>query len=137
MVMSEERKQILSMLADGKISVDEAERLLEAVKEPEGDAGEGKPKGKAKFIQILVNDGDEKVNIRVPLGLIKAGMKFSSLMPENAYKKINEKLSEKGIDFDLQNLKPGNIEDLISALGDMSVEVNGDGEKKVRIFCCE
>ena len=56
--MSEERKKILSMLADGKINVEEAERLLEAVKEPTLSTGEPLSKGKAKFIQILVNDGN-------------------------------------------------------------------------------
>ena len=35
--MSEERKKILNMLAEGKISVDEAERLLEAI----GEGGKG------------------------------------------------------------------------------------------------
>jgi len=136
--MSEERKQVLSMLADGKVTVEEAERLFEALsasssvsQEP---AGTG-VKSKVKFLCVTVNDKDEKVNIRVPLALIRAGMKFSALIPDEACAKVNEKLSEKGIELDVKKLKPENIEELIAAFGDFSVDVEGDGEEKVKIFC--
>jgi hypothetical protein len=133
--MSEERKQILSMLSDGKITVEEAERLLEALNESPQEPGDTGGKPKPKFLCVVVNEKDEKVNVRVPLALIRAGMKFSALMPEEACSKINKKLLEKGIELDLLKLKPENIEELIAAFGDLTVDVGEEGEEKVRIFC--
>jgi len=143
--MSSDRTQILKMLADGKISVDEAERLLSAVGE-NSKAGDDfsesavQRKGSPKFLRVVVNSHQneegrpEKVNVRVPIALMRAGIKLSSLIPDNAFSKVDHALREKGINFDFKNIKPENIEELIEALIDFTVDVESENEQ-VKVFC--
>ncbi|MBN2240123.1 MAG: hypothetical protein JW712_10145 [Dehalococcoidales bacterium] len=142
--MSENRKRILEMLADKKITVDEAERLLAATGEKtemtnNNIVEETIVKKMPKFLRVQVEPGPDatgenvdKVNVRVPMSLIRAGMKLTSLIPPQATDKMNEAMREKGIDFDLKNLKPEDLEELIEAMSDLEVEV--DGATKVRVF---
>ena len=97
--MNEERKKVLQMLAEGKISADEAERLLEALENRISEASPatslaetGLPK--YLFVKVDSTSGD-KVNIRVPMRLIQAGIKLKSLLPLDAQDKINAKLISK------------------------------------------
>lgn len=137
--MSEERRKILEMLSEGKISVDEAERLLSALSSPGYEEKEiPSEKGRLKYLRILVEPGPgsekkEKVNIRVPLKLIRAGLKLASFIPKHAHTKVNEALHEKGIDVDFEQITAEDLEDLITQLDDLTVDV--EGEEKVRIFC--
>ena len=142
--MSENRRQILDMLAQGKITADEAERLLNAVeREPAtlvaGPAGETRRGDKLKYLRVVVDAHDQrdaptKVNVRVPMQLLRAGVRLSSLIPEQARDKVNAAMHKQGVAFDLSQLKPENIEDMIEQLGDLTVDV--DQEKtKVHIFC--
>ncbi len=143
--MSENRKRILEMLAENKISVDEAERLLavtgnEATTESPYTPVNTETKQMPKFLRVVVEPGPgaegaedvDKVNVRVPMSLIRAGMKLTSLIPPHASDKMNEAMREKGVDFDLRNMKPEDLEDLITALSDLEVDV--DGKTKVRVF---
>ena len=66
------------------------------------------------------------------MNLIRAGMKLTSLIPPHASDKMNEAMREKGVDFDLRNMKPEDLEELINALSDLEVDV--DGKTKVRVF---
>ena len=83
--MSEERKRILKMVENGKIQVEEAEKLLQSlnskpVKKTQND--------KVKFIKIHVEeDGEEKVNISVPIALAKSLLKF---IPSSAKESLEE-----------------------------------------------
>lgn len=137
--MSEERRKILEMLQEGKISVDETERLLSALSSPEVEERESpSEKGKPKYLRILVEPGPgseekERVNVRVPLKLIRAGLKLASFIPKHAQTRVNEALQEKGIDFDFKNLTSKDLEDLVTQLDDLTVEV--EGKETVRIYC--
>lgn len=75
----------------------------------------------------------EKVNVRVPLKLIRAGLKWAAFVPHDARRKVNAALSEKGINKDIFSLKPEDIEELVATLDDLTVEV--EGKESVRIFC--
>jgi Fe-S-cluster formation regulator IscX/YfhJ len=157
--MSDNQKRILDMLAEGKISADEAQKLLAAIG-PGGDAAKSPPSaGDAKYLHLVVVPNPEapkgedvkgvnpeaedaedaegedvkRVNIRVPLALIRAGIKFTSLIPADASEQVNEALKEKGIDFDVRNLKPEDLEELIMALHDLEVDVQ-DGQEKVHVY---
>ena len=83
-----------------------------------------------KYLRVLVNssDGDE-VNIRVPLQLVRAGLKLSTVLPNDA----KEKITEKGID--LSKLGELEGEALIEALRELSVDVDSSDGDVVRIFC--
>lgn len=83
--MSEERLRILQMLEDGKIGVEEAEELLQSLNSKPREKGSG---GKVKFLKVIVEeDGEEKVNISVPIALAKSLLKF---IPKSAKNKLEE-----------------------------------------------
>jgi hypothetical protein len=145
--MDENKKRILEMLAQNKISTNEAYRLLSAL-ESEGNEAEGTPEAgtaarmKSKYLRVCVVPGHERehggkaerVNIRVPMALIRAGMKFTSLLPPEARDKVNGALHEKGIDFDMRNLKPEDMDQLLEALSDLEVDVAGSDGETVKVF---
>lgn len=149
--MSEERRRILAMLADGKITADEAEELLDAIEtnkekdsstvssnvENESDETNSKKK-KPKYLRIMVEPKDghsgEKVNIRIPMMLLKAGVKLASVVPGGAKDKIGDKLKDKGINIDLDNLDSKSLDEIVTGLGSMCIDVDDDKEK-VKIFC--
>jgi hypothetical protein len=140
--MSENTKRILDLLAAGKISVDEATRLISALGEGSGarvDEKTAAARLTPRFLRVTVNpaptyrkDAPEKVNIRVPVSLIRAGMKFTSLIPEDASREVDKALAEKGIKFNLKNIKEEDLEELMAALTDLEVDID-DGKGKVQI----
>ncbi|MEN6357465.1 MAG: hypothetical protein ABFD83_10315 [Armatimonadota bacterium] len=134
--MNDENKQILTMLAEGKISVSDAERLLDAVDSSKDVQAtiEQPAKAKPKYLCVVV-EGDDNVNIRVPLQLLYAGMQFTSLIPRQAKEKIEGELEKKGIDFDLSNMKPEAIDEIINAFGELEINVDDKDGEHVRIFC--
>ncbi len=83
----------------------------------------------------LFKDGKVgRVNVRVPMSLIRAGIKLKSLVPPEAMDKVNKALKEKGINFDVNSIKNEDIEELIDALGDMQIDVEGGRGEKVRVY---
>jgi len=138
--MNEQRKQILEMLAEGKLTVDEAERLIAAL-DTEPPATETPPEPrpkKPKYLRVVVDAKDNgeqaHVNVRVPIQLLRAGVKLASLVPAKALDQANDELQRAGMPVDLSKLKPEDIDELIDHLGDLSVDVT-DHESKVHVFC--
>lgn len=141
--MNEQRRQILQMLADGKITADEAERLITALDREPPDSPPGaasRPKSRPKYLRVLVSaedgtgDGVGRINIRVPLQLLRAGVRLTSLVPPQALTQVNEQLSRSGVPIDLTQLKPQDIEELIEQLDDIIVDVD-QSDAKVQVFC--
>jgi hypothetical protein len=160
MEMNDARKKILEMLADNKINTDDAERLLNAVekdREPErsrpsepginrdpernSSAGPGVTTS-PKYLRVTIVPDPEhcdshhadRVNVRIPMSLIRAGIKLKSLVPPEAMDKVNGALRDKGIDFDFRSFKAEDIEELIGALGEMQIDIEGHHGEKVRVF---
>ncbi|CAN5315790.1 hypothetical protein BH11PSE2_BH11PSE2_00490 [soil metagenome] len=141
--MNEDRRQILQMLAEGKINAEEAERLISALDidaRPIASSRVPTPgtPGRAKYLRVCVdavdpNEGPTKVNIRVPMQLLRAGVRLSALIPAEARDQVNAAMRENGVPFDLHQLKPENLEDLIEHLSDLTVDVD-TSDAKVRIF---
>ena len=142
--MNEERRQVLDMLAEGKITADEAERLINALEREQPESPPGvvsRPKPRPKYLRVVVEMEDDsggeglgRVNVRVPLQLLRAGVRLTSLIPPLAVTQVNTKLHEVGVPIDLAQLKPQQLEDLVDALDDVVVDVDGpDG--KVQVFC--
>jgi len=163
--MGESQRKILDMLAAGKISVEEAQRLLSLVDAEKNDAPPGenpRTQGRAapRYLYVVVEPkpgapprshpgfGPEpptppgappahpynaRVHVRVPFGLIRAGMKFTSLMPSDVSDKVNRAMKDKGINFDMRHIKDQDIEELITAL--IESEINVDSEyETVRVY---
>jgi hypothetical protein len=164
--MNENRRQILNMLADNKITAEEAERLLTALESTRstaegaaanhpsgfapanGSANGSKaepPKSHAKYLRVLVEaqpganggKGPVSVNIRVPMQLLRAGVRLASLIPAQAHQHLDEALSQHGVPLTLSQIKPENLEELIDHLDDLTVDVaakESDSNVKVRVF---
>ena len=147
--MSEERKQVLTMLAEGKITADETERLLQKLGDGDSNQGRGErrlkrlhigaaalpeeadtPTGVPKFLRVEVHseDGDQ-VSVRVPLRLIRTGVKLTTMLPTET----NAKLADKGIDLNHLGRLEG--EELVDALRDLTVDVDSANGDTVRVFC--
>jgi SHOCT-like protein len=140
--MSEERKRILNMLAQNKITAEDAEALLDAMSSaPATGATEGGGPREAdpKYLRVLVEDVEGghtgKVNVRVPFQLIRAGMRLAALIPATAHGPVNKALQKHGIDIDVSQLKPEDFENLVQHLRDLTVDVDGTRGEKVRVFC--
>ncbi|HLY43471.1 MAG TPA: hypothetical protein VKR52_19820 [Terracidiphilus sp.] len=153
--MNENRRQILEMLAAGRLTADEAERLLAAL-EPDMSASAPRSNGgstenapvrqaRAKYLRVQVeadesmtgNKGLTTVNVRVPMQLLRAGVRLASLIPAQAHDQLDEAFSRHGVPITLSQIKPENLEELIDHLEDLTVDVDGkDGNKtKVKVFC--
>ncbi|MEH1167348.1 hypothetical protein V6V47_18380 [Micromonospora sp. CPCC 205539] len=139
--MNEQRKDILDMLAEGKITAEEAEQLIAALDRDQPATASGpdaRPKGKVKYLRVLVDAVDNgepsRVNVRVPLQLLRAGVRLTALIPPQAMVKANASLSDSGVPFDLTQLKPEQLEALIEHLDDVTVDIDSP-DAKVRVFC--
>jgi hypothetical protein len=144
--MSDSKKKILEMLDKKKITAEEAYRLLSVLDSKEGgheDAGrETNDKTKHKYLRVTIGPGEnqsnsehiDRVNVRVPMSLIRAGIKLTSLIPPEALDKANQALNDKGIKFDVRNMKPDDVESLIDALGDTQIDIEGGKGEKVKVF---
>ena len=153
--MGENQKKVLQMLAEGKITVDEASRLLSAIG-PDKNAGaqvtaDGTRKSEPKYLYVRVEPkeghahtehwgrgpgfhGDPgRVNVRIPVSLVRAGMKLTALMPPHVADDVNRAFKEKGIGFDIRNIKDEYVEQLIVALSDTEINVDSD-EATVRVY---
>ncbi|MFA5367759.1 MAG: hypothetical protein WC333_07775 [Dehalococcoidia bacterium] len=145
--MSDNRKKILEMLSENKISVDDAYRLLNTIESAEGGR-ESAPKSgtavkdKPKYLRVTILPDPEheksqdvdRVNVRVPMSLLRAGIKLTSLIPTEARAKVDGALKDKGIDFNTRNMKPEDIEELIESLSELEVDIVSSKGEKVKVF---
>ena len=108
MIRNEERTKILKMVADGKISAEEAAILLETLDEGPVTAGKVQPGVQqgtpGKYFRVRVTDsasGKVRVNVRLPVGVINAGLKLGMKFAPNVegvdYKEIAEMIQNGGI----------------------------------------
>ncbi|MDZ4169699.1 MAG: hypothetical protein U1E26_08600 [Coriobacteriia bacterium] len=146
--MSEDRKRILDMLAEGKITASEADLLIDALGAddeapaavapsvsadwPTGPAPEGTV---PRFMYVKVSGGKDTVDVKIPLAVLRTGLKLTSLIPPQAMDQINESMGEAGMSIDFNNLKPEDIDDLIESLREMEINVNASEGDNVRVFC--
>jgi hypothetical protein len=148
--MNEDRKRILAMLAEGKITAEEADMLLDSLGTAADEAQVAAPDpspsadwptgpsagGTPKFMYVKVDSVNrDKVDVKVPLALLRTGLKLTSLIPPQAMEQINTSMTEAGMSFDLNNIKPEDIEDIIESLREMEVNVNSANGDKIRVFC--
>jgi hypothetical protein len=108
--MSEERKKILSMVAEGKLTTEQADRLLGALKESEG---------KTKFFRVRVynkNKDNPKVKVDIPIGVLKLASKigaaFKEVVPEGF------KVNIHGKKISLDEFTPEIIDKIIAEVSD-------------------
>lgn len=122
----EERARILKLLEQGKISAEEADKLLQSIdKKLRATASAEPSRGKGKKLKIIVeskSEGGDNVNISVPLSLAKL---VAGFIPKERQKTMESA----GVDL---GAILGHIEELESMEEDI-VNVES-GEEKVRIY---
>jgi len=139
--MSDETRRILDLLAGGRITAEEAEQLLRAAAATSAAAGPAAsaaaPAGDAKFLRIEVRKaaravGPEKtVNIRVPLAMVRGGMRLAALVPGTG-ERIQDALKDRGLDLDWSKLDQSELAAMLQSLGELTVDVD-DGRAQVKI----
>ncbi len=134
--MDDNRKRVLEMLSEGKVSVEEAERLLSLVEAPSAseplEAG-FRPKrrnGPGKYLRIVGVDGEERFDIRVPLSLIRGGVKLGGLFASGPGGKWNDRLKERGIDLAQLDGDSG-LDELIEGLAELEMDFQDAGERVI------
>ena len=137
--MNDNRRQILDMLANGKITAEEAERLIAALERSGAGATAMSDSDRVKYLRVLVDtkdpvDGPTKVNVRVPMQLLRAGVRLTGVIPASAREEVNNALRKEGIAFDINNVTPQNLEELVEQLRELTVDVDNENTK-VRVFC--
>jgi hypothetical protein len=133
--MNQETRQVLEMLSSGKVSVQEAEQLLQAVA---AASQTDEKKVEPRYFRILVNrparDGKtaENVNIRVPMTVVRGGLRLGALVPGLLGKKKIQ--LDNGTELDLAKVHYTDLEAMIRDIGELTVDVD-DGDAQVRIRC--
>ncbi|MDC7226524.1 MAG: hypothetical protein PQJ61_07145 [Spirochaetales bacterium] len=139
--MADEKMRILNMLSEGKITPEEAEKLLAAIDTPMAPEKSSASffdsmENKNLYVQVEPKEGkeSEKVSIKVPFALLKAGLNIAGLIPQEAQDKINTSMNEKGINFNLNDMDPKNIQEIMAALEEFSVDIDTE-ESTVQVYC--
>ena len=79
--MNDEKMKILEMLGEGKITADEAAKLLSTLDVTSDKKKKEKSKQEPKFLRVRITDTDsEKIraNIRVPISILNVGSRFGA-----------------------------------------------------------
>jgi hypothetical protein len=139
--MSEHRKKVLEMLADGKITPEEADQLLDRLDKPEQKSTDVEShtgtdpaaKKKIRFLRVDIqgkdrNSEEAQIKVKVPLALLKTGLKLGALMPQDA----KDQLDSQGIN--LSHLAELHGEELIQALADLDVNIESE-QGCVKVYC--
>lgn len=128
-----EQRQVLDMLSDGKIGLDDAERLLARLAEvgPEDAERESRrpPRGGPQLHVVSRTEDGDGIDVRIPLQLLATGIELEKLLPEAA----REAIEETGIELsELNNLR-GEI--LIDAIQDLEVDLTSHDGATLSIRC--
>jgi hypothetical protein len=139
------------MLAQGKVTVDEADRLLKALggaqAKAETTASDESRSAKPSWFRINIHKpaNDQRqakdVNIRVPVSVMKGGMRLGAIIGSFAGERAARRMRERGIDLDLSaingdlsRLNGPEFEQFLKSLDDVCFEID-DGKSQVRITC--
>jgi hypothetical protein len=147
--MNEEVRSILGLLAQGKITVDEAHQLIEALNRlgtqpphqlpaaPPENPKAASSDGGVQFLRVRVNKAangfrpEKEVNIRVPVSLMSTGMKLGSIIQGFGGDQVKEKMRERGID--LSKLDEAKLREVLKK-GELLLDVE-DGKSHVQVTC--
>ncbi|MGH2620503.1 MAG: SHOCT-like domain-containing protein [Anaerolineales bacterium] len=81
MATPDERMKILKMLEEGKLSAEEAARLLKALGKAKPERRSPPAGSEAKWLRVRVTDlksGRSSVNVNLPMSLVNVGLKLGA-----------------------------------------------------------
>lgn len=123
--MEQETQQILEMLRDGKITSEEAARLLEALDVAEAQPS---PRRKPRLLRINVTDtrtGRNTVNVSLPFGLVEVASKMGLTLGVKSAPELADVNFDEIIDA-IRNGVEGKIVDIEDDNGRQHVTVTVD-----------
>lgn len=141
--MSAETRKVLEMLAAGKISAEDAERLLdklsssaetsqagtETSQAAAGNSASAPGAARPRYIRIQIDrPGKDDINMRVPLSNLRGGRHWMAFLPIH----LADKLHEYGLDFGA--LDAMDEQQFRRAMEQMNVDIQGRSGKRVRIY---
>lgn len=148
---TDDTRRVLDMLSQGKITVDEADRLLKAVggdgpAEPAAAGAASSDGRKMRWFRINIQKPAKEfghkpkdVNIRVPIAVVKGGMRLGAIIATFAGEKAAHRMKARGVDLDLptvlgdlSRMNGAEFDAFMSSLDDMNIEIE-DGQSVVRI----
>jgi len=103
-------------------------------------AGHRPPGGGPKHLSVHIEPraGEtgqkERVHIRVPVRILKAGAKLSSILPRHARDRINDALRAHDVGFDLSSLDGDELNSILELLAETGIDIERD-DRRIRIFC--
>lgn len=142
--MSDDTRRVLDLLAQGKVTVDEAQQLLGAINAPAAAeaacaaAANESERPKPRWVRIAIHKSakegrhDKDVNIRVPISIVRNGMRLGALIPGLAGEQVAARMRERGLDVDFSKLDAVDIDAMLKELGDTNIEIDS-GRAQVRI----
>jgi DUF4097 and DUF4098 domain-containing protein YvlB len=134
--MSDEKKRILEMIQEGKITSAEGLELLAALDDSVDQVKPLKTRLTKRFLRVKVyTDKAVKVNVNIPLALIKVASKFATVGLKYIPDEARAEMEKKGID-----LTQIDMEELVNAIEQglvdeklVDVDVDDPKEGKVRV----
>jgi hypothetical protein len=150
-IQTDDTRRILDLLSQGKITVDDADRLIKAISAevPAGTAAaetaaDGGQRARWFRINIRKPASDQAhtpkdVNIRVPIAVVKGGMRLGAIIATFAGEKAALRMKQRGLDLDLSTINGDlsrmngeEFDAFLKSLDDMNIEID-DGRSQVRI----
>ena len=148
---TDDTRRILDMLQEGKITVDEADRLIKALssdRPAETATADPATDGRERVRWIRINiqkpasDAGHKaknVNIRVPIAIVKGGMRLGAIIGTFAGEKAARRMKAEGLDIDLAKISSDlsqmngpEFDEFLRSLNETNIEID-DGKSQVRI----
>ena len=143
--MRVDRRQVLGMLAAGQMTAEEADRLITALDRldrPTAALARTPPRQTPpRYLRVLVDvheDGSApiNVNVRVPLQILRAGVRLASLIPPQAQEQVNRALRQRGVPFDVMHVRPENLDQFIDRLSNLSLAVDQrEHDLRIKLYC--
>ncbi len=117
--MADEVRKILDMLETGKINAEQANKLIAALGTASSKPEPASTSTNGRWLKIRVFETGAqkpKVNVNLPLGLLKILVKFGTKFSGNIPEPVTRELSEKGIHVNFNDMSPEQLEELFSEL---------------------
>lgn len=121
MASAEERLKILKMIEEGKLTASEGADLMEELDARPSKSGAPSPLNPPRWLHIQVTDvrsGKARVNVRLPLSLVSAGIKMGARFAPEVQGLDSEALMEH-----LRSGETGKIVDVFNDQDEEHVEV--------------
>ena len=138
---SDDVRRILDLLAQGKISVDDAHRLIAALgsRSQTASAGDDAAADKPRFLKIVMHrqaddrHPEKNVKVRVPIAIVRGGLRLGAIIP-GLSGDMQARLRERKVDLDLSKIDPLTIEEMLKDLGEVNIDMDS-GRAQVKITC--